>query len=383
MTPTSDLSKHVGLFAIPVDSMGELRQLCARRTQASKACRDDVFVLVNAVYRMARDASSYRCIRHGAENAELYVEVMSVLYRGLKNKNQTLFSPEEVHTMAQKIPRWETRLSGEDKVVARIRKQSEMFSPDDVRAMYRAFKEVIAAAAERDAGFVTAVLREGAEERLAAERAQREQALRDNPPLALDEYEDTDTEESRARQRALDEWVERNNAQYETALYVDSTPPTAQTPTPVHIVLVPKRYAPPLHKLLRQAQALDDYFDIRALRERARARALERSSDSAQLDRYGEVASVNSIIIETMHRYNVPKPVYRGYSLRQTRRFSDAVETWVRERGIDGVLDDIANAIPGTNHTTRTTAAHAFHTVRDALARAVCEQCALFMWGTI
>ncbi len=374
--------KHVGVFAIPGANVPNIRRLYALFEQSMDNNRDDSSVLRNDVYRHAAEV----CVHHvnvslGRETVWGYHAMMNVLGRGLHlDEDQSVFTADEVHAMASGARTWERRAKGEDAIVARMHRRDRGVPIEVVRAMYRAFKQVLAVADERGTALVLAVLREGAEAALAEKRAEeeREQLAWEQRVAQRGADGDSDDDEwvfdqSDENQFGTQAWLEKNNAKYP-----DLTPERDpnQRVTPRQLVLVPARYAPALHKRLRQAARDFETVDTIAIRREVQEQAVARAARVIELCRYGETSSMK-LIMGCASMYNGPTCDDRDFTVKQARQFARALDAWHADRGMDGVIDDVIDTLPGGK--TRALCASAFDAFRRAFDEAVRTRCAVFV----
>lgn len=395
MNPTTENSTHVGFFVIAEAHRPDLEALSEQATHAVRAWQDDMLVQANDLYRRAATACIHRAVMSGHGIVDVYIAVTKFLCKGMQwDRDQDVFSTEQTRAMAGQLRAWETRLGGEDSIVARIGKRERHCAPDDIRALYRALKDVLAAAAERGAGLVMATLRDDAEEQLATRRAEAARELaedraffeRRQAGIPLEEHEKlpwhVDSDNPAVRQAALDAWVEQNNAKH--AMPEPAINPKRLAHAPQHIMLIPVSRAAAVHKLMRQRDRHvaqhDDYLAGLTMLNRIRQRAQPLASNTYLLPREGELIAVSAI------RMLLPNtPIRDDYTLKQTRRMRQAMETWHADRGMGPMLNDILRFIAavhsGPIERFRPLAAHTVHVVRQALDQAVDSRCSTFWWS--
>ncbi len=281
--------------------------------------------------------------------------------------------------MANDARAWRRRARTEDAIVARMRRRDRSVPIDIIRAVYHAFNQVLDAAEEHSAGLVMATLDDGAEDELAAERAEQKRErlayerrrAEDPTPYVRD---DSDPEQFASRA-----WLEKHNAQYDTPYVSDSAPD--EVTSPIQLVLVPGRYASHLHKLVRQASRLyedtDDYLGSLRARHHVQQLATARATQVFELRTHGETSVIHFILGLAAACYRAPRIEMRDYSVKQARTFARALEAWRDDVGIDAIADKLLNLLPGGK--THASCERAFRTFLTAFTRAASTGSAVFM----
>lgn len=376
MNVSKDDSERVGFFAILDRDVPELQRLYSLASDALDVSRDDTWTLENNLYRRASDVCVHQeRVSDGPKSEDAYVSTLGILRRSLHlAKNQVVFTSEEVQTMAEDARAWERRANGEDAIVIRIHRRDRSVPIDIVRAMYRAFKQTLAAAEAHRAGLAMAVYYEGAEQRLAEERADAEAKRRAWERDSPDEQPRDENDPTLFGTRA---WLDQHNAQFDDLDPTVGDPPPHAVYAPRHFALVPERYATELHEHIRRAYAADaDTYAILDIRPDVQRRAIAHASQIIELRRFGETAVIDWIIGTVGAYYDAPVCHDRDYSVNQVPQMARALDAWISHRGIDGVIDDI---IDFPHAKDRALCASAYRAFRHAFTEAARTRCAVFL----
>lgn len=178
-------SEHIGYFAFAENHEQEIWRLYRRWRESLDNQVDDKQLRHNELYQYGRDVASHRAELSGSAMYDAFVCVAYFVYTALlKKKQDSIVLPPDVTRAAMAaLERLETR-AGEDGVVERIARRTKRISPDDIRTVYRAFRDVLSTAAAGNMGLLSAMHDDNAEAALAERRRQREIARKEAEELA-------------------------------------------------------------------------------------------------------------------------------------------------------------------------------------------------------
>ena len=372
---------YIGFFAVAPAHFDAVEELLQHASRAQRERSDDQFVRSNDVYRHAQSVSISAVTLRTELQCNAWPGVWSLLCKGLKwDYDASLFTDAEVQTMYPQWLAWEARYGGEDKIIARMRSKRRYLPPktpiEAITEMYQHHKRAFAEAAEAHAGVVIATLWEGAEERLAEERAEAER--RRQREAAEPEPEQAWTEEDQARRDAeFEAWRREFDTNYRKRRERESDP-AQRTGGACYLILVPVARAAPLHKRIRAEERLGEDAPGRARRlheiqQEARARGVHEEVFTLT----GEARCSYAIEV-ALRRYGQA----RKFTLKEARRFLGAMERWEAEVGPEGALDELASfggsLYTGFEESNRRIAGKTYARVKQAFARAVAAGCSVF-----